>query len=49
MMALFAQVEGIRQDTRGELHLVLRPSRSSAGSGSAWTTTSVFVARVSAT
>ena len=27
MMALFAQVEGIRQDTRGELQLVLRPSQ----------------------
>ena len=28
MMALFAQVEGIGQDTRGELQLVLRPSRA---------------------
>jgi len=28
MMALFAQVEGIEQDTRGELQLVLRPSRA---------------------
>ena len=28
MMAIFARVEGIGQDTRGELQLVLRPSRA---------------------